>query len=70
MTPPIVEVDEDLEVWDQFVTTVRWLRANGHRPEVTLGLALQEALSEWVAEQAALHAPQGLPANPTTTVDR
>lgn len=49
-------IDEDLEVWDQFVTAVRWLRAHGHRPELTLAAAIEEALSEWIAEQAAIHA--------------
>ena len=50
-----VDVDEDLEVWDQFVTAVRWLRASRARPGLTLAAATQEALSGWVAEQASLY---------------
>ena len=50
-----IDVDEDLEVWDQFVTAVRWLRASRARPGLTLASATQEALSEWLAEQASLY---------------
>lgn len=61
MNDPTPGIDEDLELWDQFITAVRWLRAHGHRPELTLTAAFEEALSEWIAEQAALHADgQGL----------
>ncbi len=56
MNDPTAEFDEDLEVWDQFITAVRWLRTNGHRPDLSLAGATAEALSEWVAEQVALHA--------------
>lgn len=47
------EIDTELEVWDQFVTAVRWL-ARGARPGLTLATATEEALMGWVAEQAAL----------------
>lgn len=47
------DVDSELEVWDQFVTAVRWL-ARGPRPRLTLAMATEEALMAWVAEQAAL----------------
>jgi hypothetical protein len=47
------EVDEDLEVWDQFVTAVRHLSRRS-RPGLTLAEAMQEALTAWVGEQAAL----------------
>lgn len=46
-------VDAELEVWDQFITAVRWL-ARGPRPGLTLGEATEEALMGWVAEHAAL----------------
>ena len=55
------DIDEDLELWDQFVTAVRWLRTPGHRPELTLGLAIQEALDGWIAEQATDQRPDGQP---------
>lgn len=59
MTPPVPDadpdVDEDLEVWDQFVTAVRWLRNSQARPELTLVEATREAFSGWVAEQASLY---------------
>ena len=42
-----------LEVWEQFVTAVRWL-ARGPRPGLTLATATEEALMGWAAEQAAL----------------
>ena len=47
------DIDTELEVWDQFVTAVRWL-ARGRRPGLTLAVATEEALMGWVAEQAAL----------------
>jgi hypothetical protein len=47
------DIDTELEVWDQFVTAVRWL-ARGPRPGLTLAMASEEALMGWVAEQAAL----------------
>ena len=47
------DIDTELEVWDQFVTAVRWL-ARGPRPGLTLAVATEEALMGWVAEQAAL----------------
>jgi hypothetical protein len=47
--------DLDLEVWDQLVCAVRWLRRSNARPELTLRLALEEALTGWVGEQAVLH---------------
>ena len=50
---PEDDVDTELEVWDQFVTAVRWL-ARGPRPGLTLAVATEEALMGWVAEQAAL----------------
>ena len=55
MTAPGPDIDEDLELWDQFITAVRWLRTSRHRPTLTLALATQEALSEWIGEQASLH---------------
>lgn len=48
---PEDDVDTELEVWDQFVTAVRWL-ARGPRPGLTLATATEEALMGWVAEQA------------------
>jgi len=50
---PNDDIDTELEVWDQFVTAVRWL-ARGPRPGLTLAMATEEALMCWVAEQAAL----------------
>jgi hypothetical protein len=50
---PEEDIDTELEVWDQFVTAVRWL-ARGARPGLTLAVATEEALMGWVAEQAAL----------------
>ena len=50
---PEDDIDTELEVWDQFVTAVRWL-ARGPRPGLTLAVATEEALMGWVAEQAAL----------------
>ena len=50
---PEDDIDTELEVWDQFVTAVRWL-ARGPRPDLTVGIAFEEALMGWVAEQAAL----------------
>lgn len=50
---PEDDIDPELEVWDQFVTAVRWL-ARGPRPGLTLAVATEEALMGWVAEQAAL----------------
>ena len=50
---PDDDIDTELEVWDQFVTAVRWL-ARGPRPGLTLATATEEALMGWVAEQAAL----------------
>ena len=50
---PDDDIDTELEVWDQFVTAVRWL-ARGPRPGLTLAVANEEALMDWVAEQAAL----------------
>jgi len=50
---PDDDIDTELEVWDQFVTAVRWL-ARGPRPGLTLAAATEEALMGWVAEQAAL----------------
>ena len=47
------DIDTELEVWDQFVTAVRWL-ARGPRPGLTLAMATEEALMAWTAEQAAL----------------
>lgn len=49
---PNDDVDTELEVWDQFVTAVRWL-ARGPRPGLTLAVATEEALISWAAEQAA-----------------
>ena len=49
-----LEFDEDLEIWDQFVTAVRWLRRVGARPELTLQTATREALLAWVGEQSTL----------------
>jgi hypothetical protein len=50
---PNDDVDTELEVWDQFVTAVRWL-ARGPRPGLTLAVATEEALISWAAEQAAM----------------
>ncbi|MCW2750385.1 MAG: hypothetical protein JWR83_1495 [Aeromicrobium sp.] len=50
---PDDDIDTELEVWDQFVTAVRWL-ARGPRPGLTMAIATEEALMGWVAEQAAL----------------
>ena len=50
---PEDDIDTELEVWDQFVTAVRWL-ARGPRLGLTLATATEEALMGWVAEQAAL----------------
>ena len=50
---PEDDIDTELEVWDQFVTAIRWL-ARGPRPGLTLAVATEEALMGWVAEQAAL----------------
>ncbi len=50
---PEDDIDTELEVWDQFVTAVRWL-ARGPRQGLTLAMATEEALMAWVAEQAAL----------------
>ena len=50
---PEDDIDTELEVWDQFVTAVRWL-ARGPRPGLTLATATEEALMAWVAEQAAM----------------
>ena len=50
---PEHDIDSELEVWDQFVTAVRWL-ARGPRPGLTLAVATEEALMAWAAEQAAL----------------
>ena len=50
---PEDDIDTELEVWDQFVTAVRWL-ARGPRPGLILAVATEEALMGWVAEQAAL----------------
>lgn len=50
---PEDDIDTELEVWDQFVTAVRWL-VRGPRPGLTLAVATEEALMGWVAEQAAL----------------
>ena len=47
------DIDTELEVWDQFVTAVRWL-ARGPRPSLTLATATEEALMSWIAEQAGL----------------
>ena len=47
------DIDTELEVWDQFVTAVRWL-ADGPRRGLTLAVATEEALMAWLAEQAAL----------------
>jgi hypothetical protein len=47
------DIDEDLEAWDQFVTSVRCL-SRGARPGLTLAEATREALTGWVSEQAAL----------------
>ena len=61
---PEDDIDTELEVWDQFVTAVRWL-ARGPRAGLTLAMAMEEALMSWTSEQAALeHAD--LPFNPTT----
>lgn len=51
--PHLFAVDEDLELWDQFVTAVRWLQTNT-RPELTMRQAMQEALDGWIAEHAAI----------------
>ena len=50
---PDDDIDTELEVWDHFVTAVRWL-TRGPRPGLTLAMATEEALMAWVAEQAAL----------------
>ncbi|MGD9795669.1 MAG: hypothetical protein AB7V43_19555 [Acidimicrobiia bacterium] len=50
---PEDHIDTELEVWDQFVTAVRWL-ARGPRPGLTLATATEEAFMGWTAEQAAL----------------
>ena len=50
---PEDDIDTELEVWDQFVTAVRWL-ARGPRRGLTLAVATEEALMGWVAEQAAV----------------
>ena len=50
---PEDDIDTELEVWDQFVTAVRWL-ARGSRSGLTIATATEEALMGWVAEQAAL----------------
>ena len=47
-------VDEDLELHDQLVNAVRYLRTAG-RPDLTLSVAFQEAIGGWLAEQSALH---------------
>jgi hypothetical protein len=52
-TMPDDEIDTELEVWDQFVTAVRWLTRRS-RPGLTLAGAIEEALMGWIAEQAAL----------------
>lgn len=52
-TMPEDDIDTELEVWDQFVTAVRWLTRRS-RPGLTLATATEEALMGWVAEQAAL----------------
>ncbi len=58
---PEDDIDTELEVWDQFVTAVRWL-ARGPRAGLTLATATEEALMGWVAEQAALeHASESFP---------
>lgn len=51
--PDDESVDEDLEVWDQFVTAVRCL-SGGARPGLTIAVSMQEALMAWVGEQSAL----------------
>jgi hypothetical protein len=51
----LFDVDDDLEVWDQVVCAVRWLRASGQRPDLTFPAAVREALVDWLGEQAALH---------------
>ena len=50
---PEHDIDTELEAWDQFITAVRWL-ARGPRRDLTLATATEEALTSWVAEQAAL----------------
>ena len=49
-----VDIDEDLELHDQLVAAVRYLRRH-HRPDLTLPVAWQEALGGWLAEQAVLY---------------
>ena len=48
---PDDHIDEDLEVWDQFVAAIRHL-ARTSRPGLTMAEATQEALLGWVAEQS------------------
>jgi hypothetical protein len=53
MNPIVPDIDEDLELWDQFVQVVRWLRESGRAPDLTLPMALRDALDGWIAEQVA-----------------
>jgi hypothetical protein len=48
-----IAIDEDLELWDHFVTVVRWLRESGRAPDLTLPIALRDALDGWLADQVA-----------------
>jgi hypothetical protein len=53
MIPTTPAIDDDLELWDHFVTVVRWLRESGRAPDLTLPIALRDALDGWLAEQVA-----------------
>ena len=59
-----VDIDEDLELHDQLVAAVRYLRGHRHRRDLTLQEAMHEALGGWLAEQAALY-HQDAPFPPT-----
>ena len=58
-----VDIDEDLELHDQLVAAIRYLR-HRHRRDLTLQEAMHEALGGWLAEQAALY-HQDAPFPPT-----
>jgi hypothetical protein len=51
MIPILPDIDEDVEIWDHFIQVVRWLRASGRAPGLTLPSALRDALDGWLAEQ-------------------
>lgn len=53
MISSAITIDEDLELWDHFVRVVRWLRECGRAPDLTLPIALRDAIDGWLAEQVA-----------------